>query len=108
MYVDGLKDRFICSHFLTRDKTRGLAYFVGTEQTWAYFYGPIGILLMLNIIYLGLTSWRLWHQYRDYTGSNLRVLRFKCLLYFKLVLVTGITWIFELLSFAIDTNIEFW
>ncbi|XP_070167649.1 G-protein coupled receptor Mth2 [Polyergus mexicanus] len=83
-------------------------WFGGTEQTWAYFYGLIAILLMLNIIYLGLTSWCLWHQYRDYTGSNLRVLRFKCLLYFKLVLITGITWIFELLSFAIDTNIEFW
>lgn len=75
-------------------------------QTWAYFYGPIAVLLTLNVIYLGLTSWRLWHQYRDYTGSKLRVLRFKCLLYIKLVLVMGITWIFELISFAVDTKIE--
>lgn len=73
-------------------------------QTWAYFYGPIATLLTLNIIYLGLTSWRLWHQYRDYNGSKLRVLRFKCLLYIKLMLVMGITWIFELISFAIDTK----
>lgn len=85
------------------------ACFAGTAQTWAYFYGPVGVLLTLNMIYLGLTSWHLWHQYRDYTGSKLRVLRFKCLLYIKLVLVMGITWIFELMSFAIDTKIdEFW
>jgi len=84
-------------------------YFAGTAQTWAYFYGPVTILLTLNMIYLSLTSWRLWHQYRDYTGSKLRVLRFKCLLYIKLVLVMGITWIFEIISFAIDTKMdEFW
>ncbi|XP_012233604.1 probable G-protein coupled receptor Mth-like 1 [Linepithema humile] len=84
-------------------------WFAGTAQTWAYFYGPVTILLTLNMIYLGLTSWRLWHQYRNYTGSKLRVLRFKCLLYIKLVLVMGITWIFEIISFAIDTKMdEFW
>ncbi|XP_032664451.1 G-protein coupled receptor Mth2-like [Odontomachus brunneus] len=84
-------------------------WFGGNIQTWAYFYGPIATLLTLNIIYLGLTSWRLWHQYRDYTGSKLRVLRFKCLLYIKLVLIMGITWIFEVISFAVDTKIEeFW
>lgn len=84
-------------------------WFSGTTQTWVYFYGPIAILLILNMTYLGMTSWRLWHQYRDYTGSKLRVLRFKCLLYIKLVLVMGITWIFELLSFAIGARMdEFW
>ncbi|GAB1868278.1 G-protein coupled receptor Mth2 [Camponotus japonicus] len=84
-------------------------WFGGAAQTWAYFYGPVGILLTLNMIYLGLTSWCLWHQYRDYTGGKLRVLRFKCMLYIKLILVMGITWIFELMSFAIDTKIdEFW
>lgn len=84
-------------------------WFGGAAQTWTYFYGPVGVLLTLNMIYLGLTSWRLWHQYRDYMGSKLRVLRFKCLLYIKLILVMGITWIFELISFAIDTKIdEFW
>ncbi|EFN87167.1 G-protein coupled receptor Mth2 [Harpegnathos saltator] len=84
-------------------------WFSGATQTWAYFYGPVAILLTLNITYLGLTSWRLWHQYRDYTGSKLRVLRFKCLLYIKLILVMGITWVFELISFAVDTKMdEFW
>ncbi|XP_011881871.1 PREDICTED: G-protein coupled receptor Mth2-like [Vollenhovia emeryi] len=84
-------------------------WFSGGTQTWVYFYGPIAILLTLNTIYLGMTSWRLWHQYRDYTGSKLRVLRFKCLLYIKLVFVMGITWIFELISFAVGSRLdEFW
>lgn len=81
-------------------------YFTGTVETWVYFYGPIAILLTLNMIYLGMTSWRLWHQYRDYTGSKLRILRFKCLLYIKLVLIMGITWIFELISFAIEAKMD--
>lgn len=84
-------------------------WFSGTKETWTYFYGPVAILLTLNMIYLGMISWRLWHQYRDFTGSKLRVLRFKCLLYIKLVLVMGVTWIFELISFAIGSRMdEFW
>lgn len=83
-------------------------WFAGSIQMWAYFYGPIAILLTLNVIYLGLTSWRLWHQYRDYSGSKLRALRFKCLLYVKLIVVMGITWIFEVLSFADGSKNDFW
>lgn len=79
----------------------------GAMQTWAYFYGPVAILLALNVVYLGLTSWRLWHQYRDCTGNKLRVLRFKCLLYIKLVVIMGVTWIFELISYAtLDSKID--
>ncbi|KAF3427638.1 hypothetical protein E2986_12398 [Frieseomelitta varia] len=83
-------------------------WFSGHDQTWAYFYGPIAILLALNVIYLGLTGWRLWHQYRDYNGSKLRALRFKCLLYVKLIFVMGVTWIFEVLSYADHTKHDFW
>lgn len=75
-------------------------WFNGSDPTWAYFYGPVAILLTLNIVYLGLTSWRLWHQYRNCSGTKLRVLRFKCLLYTKLIFVMGITWIFEVLSYV--------
>ncbi|OAD60406.1 G-protein coupled receptor Mth2, partial [Eufriesea mexicana] len=83
-------------------------WFSGSEQTWAYFYGPIAILLTLNVIYLGLTGWRLWHQYRNYSESKLRVLRFKCLLYVKLIFVMGITWIFEVISYADQTKNDLW
>ncbi|XP_014471004.1 PREDICTED: G-protein coupled receptor Mth2-like isoform X2 [Dinoponera quadriceps] len=107
--IAALTMHLIDGHHLKPGFGDASCWFGGARQTWAYFYGPVAILLTLNIIYLGLTSWRLWHQYRDYTGSKLRVLRFKCLLYIKLVLVMGITWIFEVISFAVDTNMdEFW
>ncbi|KAL0122294.1 hypothetical protein PUN28_007200 [Cardiocondyla obscurior] len=101
----------LTTHHLAGDHLRPgfgefACWFSGAIETWVYFYGPIAVLLTLNMIYLGMTSWRLWHQYRDYTGSKLRVLRFKCLLYIKLVLVMGITWIFELISFAIGTKMD--
>lgn len=83
-------------------------WFNGTEEVWVFFYGPIAILLTLNVIYLGLTSWRLWHECRKYNGNKLRALRFKCLLYTKLVLVMGVTWIFEILSYAISSTGWFW
>ncbi|KAL2743950.1 G-protein coupled receptor Mth2-like [Vespula maculifrons] len=83
-------------------------WFNGTAEVWVFFYGPIAFLLTLNVIYLGLTSWRLWHEYREYSGNKLRALRFKCLLYIKLMLVMGITWIFEILSFAAGTTQWYW
>ncbi|XP_014609834.1 PREDICTED: G-protein coupled receptor Mth2-like [Polistes canadensis] len=85
-----------------------ICWFNGTDEVWVFFYGPIAILLTLNVIYLGLTSWRLWHEYREYNGNKLRALRFKCLLYMKLMLVMGITWIFEILSYAIGTTGWYW
>lgn len=83
-------------------------WFNGTSEIWAFFYGPIAFLLALNVIYLSLTSWRLWHEYREYNGNKLRALRFKCLLYVKLMLVMGITWIFEILSFAAGSDHWYW
>ncbi|KAK2580208.1 hypothetical protein KPH14_012468 [Odynerus spinipes] len=83
-------------------------WFNGTSEIWAFFYGPIAFLLALNIIYLGLTSWRLWHEYREFNGNKLRALRFKCLLYVKLMLVMGITWVFEILSFAAGAQHWYW
>lgn len=83
-------------------------WFNGTTEVWVFFYGPIAILLLLNIIYLSLTSWRLWHEYRDYNGNKLRALRFKCLLYVKLMLVMGVTWIFELLSSISGASQWYW
>lgn len=80
----------------------------GAEAMWAYFYGPILVLLTLNIVYLGMTGWRLWHQCNDYNGNKLRALRFKCMLYIKLFLVMGVTWIFEVVSYAEGPKKEIW
>ncbi|XP_076225813.1 G-protein coupled receptor Mth2 isoform X2 [Nomia melanderi] len=83
-------------------------WFNGPKAMWAYFYGPILILLILNVVYLGMTGWRLWHQCSDYNGNKLRALRFKCMLYIKLILVMGVTWIFEVASYAEGPKKEIW
>ncbi|KAI4490321.1 hypothetical protein M0802_010698 [Mischocyttarus mexicanus] len=83
-------------------------WFNGSNAVWVFFYGPIAILLTLNFIYLGLTSWKLWRKYREYNGNKLRALRFKCLLYIKLVLVMGVTWIFEILSYIANSTLWYW
>ena len=80
----------------------------GDYETLAYFYGPISVLLVLNVIYLGLTYWKLWNEYQESNGSNLKSLKFKCLLYFKLFLVMGITWIFEIIAFFTAPDHEAW
>lgn len=96
------------SFFLLLFSNYFLPEIAGTSEIWAFFYGPIAFLLALNVIYLSLTSWRLWHEYREYNGNKLRALRFKCLLYVKLMLVMGITWIFEILSFAAGSDHWYW
>ena len=76
-------------------------YTSGHSESWAFYYGPIACLLALNMLYFGLTCWRLWYRYRDYNGNGLRSLRFNCLLYVKLFLIMGLTWIFDVISFAL-------
>lgn len=67
------------------------------------------ILLSINLIYLGLTSWKLWLEYRELDCCKINVLRFKCLMYVKLAVMMGFTWIFEVMSFASgETNDLYW
>ena len=90
------------------------AFNSGAKEAWAFFYGPMSVLLVLNIIYLSLTCWKLWFEYRSINGNKLKVFRCKFILYLKLMLIMGITWIFEVLSFAfspgtgIDKNFYWW
>lgn len=78
-----------------------------TEELF-YFRGPISILLMMNLIYLSLTCWRLWYSDQDCDGNKLKKLRCKFHLYVKLIFVTGMTWIFEIISFFDKDNGDAW
>ncbi|XP_073994351.1 probable G-protein coupled receptor Mth-like 3 isoform X2 [Rhodnius prolixus] len=81
-------------------------WFSGKSETWAFFYGPIGILLCFNIVFFALTVMRLWKDYKDSNpGSRIQVLRFKCLLYLKVFLTMGISWIFEIGSYIFELDI---
>lgn len=81
----------------------------GPHETWVYLFGPVSCLMALSVLYFSLTCYELWHRYRKFNGANLRALRFKCLLYLKLVSITGLTWIFEVISFATGKDwINYW
>ncbi|XP_003427587.1 probable G-protein coupled receptor Mth-like 1 isoform X1 [Nasonia vitripennis] len=84
-------------------------WFNGSHAKWTFFYGPILVLLSANLIYLALTSYKLWHEYRELDCCKLKVLRFKCTMYAKLAVMMGFTWIFEVISFASgETNQFYW
>ncbi|KAK9498121.1 hypothetical protein O3M35_004000 [Rhynocoris fuscipes] len=83
-------------------------WFSGKSETWAFFYGPIAVLLTCNIVFFTLTAIRLWKDYKDTSpGTRIQVLRFKCVLYLKLFLTMGISWIFEIASYLFEPDIWF-
>ncbi|XP_028166184.1 probable G-protein coupled receptor Mth-like 3 isoform X1 [Ostrinia furnacalis] len=78
----------------------GNCWFNGRTETWIFFYGPIAILVTSNVVLFGLSSYNLWQQTKKYEVNKLNNLRHRFLLSLKLFLVMGISWIFEIASFA--------
>lgn len=75
-------------------------WFAEDKALWSFFYGPIAILLTVNVIMFILTSLRLQKHYEPHTPKRMKALRIKFMLHLKLFLLMGITWIFEIISFA--------
>ncbi|CAB3249078.1 unnamed protein product [Arctia plantaginis] len=75
-------------------------WFSGRSETWIFFYGPIAVLITANIILFGLSSYNLLRETRKFQLNNLDNLKHRFLLSLKLFLVMGISWIFEIASFA--------
>ncbi|XP_014372083.2 probable G-protein coupled receptor Mth-like 3 [Papilio machaon] len=76
-------------------------WFQGRTETWIFFYGPIAVLIAANIILFVISSFNLWmQQNRKYEVSKLNNLKHKFLVSLKLFLVMGISWTFEIASFA--------
>jgi hypothetical protein len=48
----------------------------GRTETWAYLYGPMAVLLILNTVYFIWTAWRLWKDCQGQSAPKLRCLRF--------------------------------
>jgi len=70
----------------------------------AYFYGPIGVLLLVNLIFFILTSWTLYiatkvskHAIHQSTTTHKK----RYLVYLKLFLVMGVIWNFEIISWKV-------
>lgn len=75
-------------------------WFRGRTETWLYFYGPIAILIAVNILLFVLSSIHLWRHTKKYEVNKLNNLKHRFLVSLKLFLVMGISWIFEIASFA--------
>ncbi|XP_030024665.1 probable G-protein coupled receptor Mth-like 3 [Manduca sexta] len=78
----------------------GSCWFNGRTETWLYFYGPISILITSNVVLFILSSFKLVQHKRKYEVNKLNNLKHSFLLSLKLFLVMGISWVFEIASFA--------
>ncbi|KAJ2953284.1 hypothetical protein O0L34_g869 [Tuta absoluta] len=75
-------------------------WFQGPTETWIFFYGPVGLLVACNVGLFIYSSYILWRQNRKYEVDKLNNLKHKFLLSLKLFLVMGVSWVFEIASFA--------
>ncbi|EEB18426.1 class B secretin-like G-protein coupled receptor GPRmth4, putative [Pediculus humanus corporis] len=82
-------------------------WFKGKLESWSYFHGPVSVLLVFNSLMFCHSSWMLWKRCRDSTISTIRSLKFKCVMYLKLFLLMGVTWIFEMISYATSDMSEY-
>ncbi|XP_060864130.1 probable G-protein coupled receptor Mth-like 1 [Metopolophium dirhodum] len=77
-------------------------WFYGDAEVLSYFYGPIGILLMMNLTLFAATARELtcglWRTEVVKSTSERATLGRVCL---KLVIVMGITWVVDVLSWVI-------
>jgi hypothetical protein len=89
-------------------------WFHGKWEILAYFYGPIGCLLLANLFFFAWTSYslctlqshlkqeqgkQLWrrHSASDNCQQNVNQARQKMWLYLKIYIVMGLSWVFEIL-----------
>ncbi|XP_052869682.1 probable G-protein coupled receptor Mth-like 11 [Anopheles cruzii] len=71
-----------------------------TEREQSYFvYLPLSVMLSINIFLFVWTSIHLHSSGDDISPDRKKALRYKCMLYLKLFLLSGLIWIFEILSF---------
>uniref|UniRef100_A0A2M4A0Q9 Putative g protein-coupled receptor n=2 Tax=Anopheles triannulatus TaxID=58253 RepID=A0A2M4A0Q9_9DIPT len=77
-----------------------------TEREQSFFvYLPLSVMLSINIFLFVWTSIHLHTSGDDMSPDRKKALRYKCMLYLKLFLLSGLLWIFEILSFHIGEGI---
>nr|AJA06111.1 G-protein coupled receptor Mth-like protein 1 [Dastarcus helophoroides] len=84
-------------------------WFHGDTEKLTFFYGPIGVLLIINLALFGLTARELtcglWKRELVKSTTERAALGRVCM---KLVVVMGVTWIFDIISWAIGGPQELW
>lgn len=76
----------------------GRCWFSGTTSVRVFFYGPISLLLLINIAMFISTAWTLSTQNKIVTDIKHRSHKFKLWLYLKLFIIMGLCWVFEPMS----------
>ncbi|ODN00285.1 G-protein coupled receptor Mth2 [Orchesella cincta] len=80
-------------------------YFYGEKEKLPYFYGPVGLLLTINSIFFVCTIYSLHKLQNDTkfaTRQSSRQEKKRFLLFMKLFVVMGVTWIFDVISWAAE------
>ncbi|XP_037029890.1 G-protein coupled receptor Mth2-like [Bradysia coprophila] len=85
-------------------------WFEEKQETWTFLYAPISIMLIINIILFAWSAYGIHSHGNDVSPDKRRALIYKFTLYFKLFILAGFTWIFEVLSyhFQKDFDISYW
>ncbi|XP_018567392.1 G-protein coupled receptor Mth2 [Anoplophora glabripennis] len=83
-------------------------WFKDSTTTFIYFYGPISVLLCINIVYFVWTTMVLCEQMKRCSEKTAKVQKFRLLLCIKLFFVMGISWIFEVVSALFEENTSRW
>ncbi|XP_060536474.1 G-protein coupled receptor Mth2-like [Cylas formicarius] len=76
-------------------------WFQSLRETFIYFYGPISVLIVLNMIYFVWTVVVLW---KAIDNRNSKALKYRLKLCLKLSVIMGLTWIFEMITAAMKTQ----
>ncbi|PNF24431.1 hypothetical protein B7P43_G09683 [Cryptotermes secundus] len=96
---------------------RRACWFEKPAATLAYFYGPMAFLLLANLMLFLYTATRIILVRRDTailnsagntSGSAIRKNRQRLVLYVKLFCLMGLTWITEIISWAVGGADYYW
>ncbi|XP_077286697.1 G-protein coupled receptor Mth2-like isoform X2 [Arctopsyche grandis] len=88
-------------------------WFKEKEALWLYFYGPMGILLLTNLVLFVYTSIRILilkrgtsalHQADSARHGRGNKNKQRFVLYAKLFLLMGVTWLTEIISWAVGNS----
>ncbi|KRT83071.1 hypothetical protein AMK59_3860, partial [Oryctes borbonicus] len=79
----------------------GVCFLNAPLPLWSYFYGPIAVLVVMNLILFIWSTIALWRDLSE-QSPRIKKLKYKCLLTLKLCLIMGVPWLFEVISFSLE------
>ncbi|XP_019770961.2 G-protein coupled receptor Mth2 isoform X1 [Dendroctonus ponderosae] len=76
-------------------------WFQSRSKIWIFFYGPIVVLLILNILLYVSTVVTLWPKVNS---TRNKVLKYRVKLCLRLCVIMGITWSIEIFTFILNSD----